>query len=272
MDEFMSDGALLFLTLTFLFAFGCLMGWTLELFFRRFLSKNNPEKKWINPGFLVGPALPLYGFGLTMLFIMSLIPLIGSESMEEISLKKVIIAILAMGVVMTLIEYIAGLIFIKGMKIKLWDYSNEWGNIQGIICPLFSLIWTVLAALYYFFIQPFMLRLVSWFYHHIAFTFVVGMFFGIFVIDLCYSVNVVSKVRGLAKEYEVVVKYQVLKSQIRKERDEVKAKGRFLLALTTDKTSLAKHLVEYIETLAGDSDNNIETGDSANNEAENNNE
>ncbi|MGN0035225.1 MAG: hypothetical protein ACI364_05820 [Coriobacteriales bacterium] len=34
----------------------------MELFFRRFISSNNPQRKWINPGFLAGPYLPLYGF------------------------------------------------------------------------------------------------------------------------------------------------------------------------------------------------------------------
>ena len=47
---------------------------------------------------------------------------------------------------MTFTEYIAGLIFIKGLKIKLWDYSNRRGNIQGIVCPLFSLLWGLIAA------------------------------------------------------------------------------------------------------------------------------
>lgn len=52
-----------FLTLTFLFAVGALCGWVIELFFRRLNSK-----KWINPGFLHGPYLPLYGFGLVFCF------------------------------------------------------------------------------------------------------------------------------------------------------------------------------------------------------------
>ncbi|MBR0031622.1 MAG: hypothetical protein IJP61_04990, partial [Treponema sp.] len=49
------------LVLTFLFFAGSIIGWGIELFWRRFFSKNNPEKKWINPGFLTGPYLPLYG-------------------------------------------------------------------------------------------------------------------------------------------------------------------------------------------------------------------
>ena len=62
----------IFLILTFLFAVGALCGWVLELFFRRFNSK-----KWINPGFLHGPYLPLYGFGLALLFLIARIPLGG---------------------------------------------------------------------------------------------------------------------------------------------------------------------------------------------------
>ena len=48
-----------------------MLGWVLELLFRRFLSGNNPERKWINPGFMVGPYVPLYGSGLCILYLVS---------------------------------------------------------------------------------------------------------------------------------------------------------------------------------------------------------
>ena len=122
------------LVLCFLFFVGSCIGWCIEVLFRRVFT----AKKWINPGFLTGPYLPLYGFGLAGLYLICLIPVrTGFEWLDAL------IIILIMGVAMTLIEYVAGLIFIKGMKIKLWDYSNRWGNIQGVICPLFSLFWTV---------------------------------------------------------------------------------------------------------------------------------
>lgn len=60
---------------------------------------------------------------------------------------------LVMAIVMTLLEYIAGLIFIKGMKVKLWDYTNEKFNLQGIICLRFSVYWAILGAVYYFLIH-----------------------------------------------------------------------------------------------------------------------
>ena len=58
-----------------LFVIGSLVGWVLELFFRRFVS----QKKWMNPGFLTGPYLPIYGFGVAVLYGVSNIPL-GIES------------------------------------------------------------------------------------------------------------------------------------------------------------------------------------------------
>ena len=45
-----------------LFIIGAILGWILELFYRRFITM----KKWINPGFLKGPYLPIYGIGVLM--------------------------------------------------------------------------------------------------------------------------------------------------------------------------------------------------------------
>lgn len=238
-----------FLIITFLFMVGSMFGWVLELFFRRFVSTANPQRKWINPGFLTGPCLPLYGFGLVALFIMSLLPFVGRDITVRLEAEEITAAILAMGVVMTVIEFVAGLVFIKGLKVKLWDYSNERFNIGGIICLKFSLIWTVLAAVYYFFIQQYVVRLVKWFADNIAFTFVVGMFYGILVIDLCYSFNVVGKVRRFAVENEIVVKYEALKEEIRRDTDGIKKKWRFLLPFNPD-VKLTDKMEESVEKIS----------------------
>ncbi|MCR5514667.1 MAG: putative ABC transporter permease [Bacilli bacterium] len=47
-----------------LFVVGSLIGWVIELLFRRFVS----QKKWVNPGFLTGPYLPIYGFDVLVLY------------------------------------------------------------------------------------------------------------------------------------------------------------------------------------------------------------
>jgi uncharacterized membrane protein len=161
---------------------------------------------------------------------------------------RIAVTILSMGVMMTLIEYIAGLIFIKGMKIKLWDYSDEPLNLQGIICIRFSVIWTVLGAVYYFLIQPHVIDLVKWFGDNIAFTFVVGMFYGVLVIDLFYSFNVSSRIHEFAVENDVVIKYEALKQEIRTDTDKLKKDWRFLLPLNSDQ-SLGETMKERLEKI-----------------------
>ncbi len=202
----------------FLFFIGSTLGWCLEVLFRRFFS----AKKWINPGFLTGPYLPLYGFGVVGLFGISLIPIhTGMDWLDAV------LIILIMGAAMTLIEYIAGLIFIKGMGIKLWDYSNRWGNIQGIICPLFSLFWLLVAVFFYFVIDAPVIQAVTWFVHHIEFAFVVGIFFGVFFVDLGHSLNVSARIRKFAKEHDVVVHFEKLKEAVRERMEEHKVKVSF---------------------------------------------
>ncbi len=211
-----------FLVAIFLFFLGSVLGWCLEVLFRRFFS----AKKWINPGFLTGPYLPIYGFGVAGLFAISRLPIHTGAAWAD---ALIIIAI--MGVVMTLIEYIAGLIFIRGMKIKLWDYSNQWGNIQGIICPLFSFFWLIVSALFYFVIDEPVLQAVIWFVHHIEFAFVVGTLFGIFLVDFGHSMHLATKIRKFADEHGVIVHYEKLKVSVRERLEAAKEKVSFAFPL-----------------------------------------
>ena len=205
-----------FLSLCFLFFVGSCLGWCIEVVFRRFVS----AKKWINPGVLTGPYLPIYGFGLVGLYAICSIPINTGNYRGDAAITIVI-----MGAVMTAIEYVGGLIFIKGMNIKLWDYSSRWGNVQGIICPLFSLIWTAAGAVYYFVIDPFVISWVEWFVSNIAFSFVVGIFFGVFFVDLAHSVNLSVRIRAFAKQHDVVVAYEKLKVSIKTRMDDLRAKS-----------------------------------------------
>ncbi|MBD5632424.1 MAG: putative ABC transporter permease [Clostridia bacterium] len=225
------------LVAAFLFFIGSVLGWCLEVLFRRFCS----AKKWINPGFLTGPYLPLYGFGLAGLFGISLIPVnTGSAAWDAV----IIIAL--MGITMTVIEYIAGLIFIKGMKIRLWDYSNRWGNIQGIICPLFSLFWLLISVFFYFVIDPFVIDAVVWFVNNMAFAFVVGLFFGVFFVDLGHSINISAKIRKFAKDKRIVVSLEKLKENIKDKLESVHKKPSFVFPFKSG-SSLDEQLQDYAD-------------------------
>ncbi|MGN1115336.1 MAG: putative ABC transporter permease [Candidatus Ornithomonoglobus sp.] len=233
----------IFLIFAFLFFAGSVCGWCLELLFRRFFSKNNPSKKWVNPGFLNGTYLPIYGFGLCALYAMTMLE--EFIYVDNAVLQKIILFIL-MAAAMTVIEYIAGIIFIKGMNIKLWDYSEEWGNVQGIICPRFSFFWAVLSALYYFLIHPHVLDGIRWLSENLAFSFFIGLFFGVFIIDVSYSLNLTVKIRQFAAENKVIIKYEHLKEEINSRAMEgQKNLLNFLLQFRSEltlKESLEEHL------------------------------
>ena len=174
-----------------LFVIGSLLGWCIELFFRRYIS----QKKWMNPGFLTGPYLPIYGFGVILLYGLSNIPLGIDNGFVEVLIRIIII-----GVAMTLDEFIAGLIFIKGFKIKLWDYSNRKGNIMGIICPLFSVIWLAVGSLYYFLLNPILVQSISWISENLIYTYFVGGVVGAMLVDFAYSIHLATKLKEF-KEY-----------------------------------------------------------------------
>ena len=162
------------LVLAFLFFIGSITGWIIELLFRRFASSSNPERKWINPGFCTGPYLPLYGCGLCLMFLIASLEDTRFIS-DPIWNKTALFAVMAVS--MTVIEYIAGYISLRISSVRLWDYSDEWGNVQGIICPKFSLIWAVLGAAYYFLIHPHILNALTWLSNNLAFSFFIGLFF-----------------------------------------------------------------------------------------------
>lgn len=169
-----------------LFVIGSLFGWIIELLFRRFVS----QKKWMNPGFLTGPYLPIYGFGVLVLYGVSNLSFgINNEFID------IIVHIAIIGVGMTLIEFIAGLIFIKGLNIKLWDYTNQKGNIMGIICPSFSLIWLVVGSLYYFLLNPVLVEGITWISENLIYTYFVGAVIGAVLVDFAYSIHLATKLK-----------------------------------------------------------------------------
>lgn len=232
----------IFLTLAYLFFIGSVLGWVLELLYRNITQR--PEKL-VNPGFCTGPYLPIYGFGLCVLYLLA--------SLEKFNLlsspfwNKVMLFV-SMAIGMTLIEYIAGVFCLKFLKVRLWDYSDLWGNIQGIICPLFSFFWAILGALYYFLIHPYILDGLNWLANNLAFSFFIGMFFGIFIIDVVHSAQLVVKLKAFAEDNDVIVKFEALKAHIRTARMETSQKYHFFRPFRAERP-LGEYLKEMQEML-----------------------
>lgn len=235
----------LFLRLAYLFFLGSLFGWVLELLFRKFFSSSNPEHRWINPGFCVGPYLPLYGSGLCALYC---IATVAGRAGFGGSVWGHVLVIGIITVSMTALEYLSGVLMLKVVKVRLWDYTDCWGNIQGLICPLFTFFWGVLGAVYLYLIHPYILDALQWLSENLAFSFVIGYFFGVFTIDVAYSIHLVTRIRKFAAENGVVFRYEALKAHIRQKQERAQEKIHFLLPFRSDHP-LYDHLHTAAETI-----------------------
>ena len=218
----------------FLFLMGSMLGWVIEVLFRRFFS----AKKWVNPGFMKGPWLPLYGFGVVVMFTMCYLciaflpdsmklynPLGGLFGKDYVSGPTVadLLPISLMWIGMVLLEFLAGLIFIKGFHVRLWDYTNMKGNILGIICPVFTVIWLAVAVLFYYGVDPFLYVLSTKVHNymfggdgelaHFGFLFAMGIVYGLMIYDLVVSLNLFATIRKGMESSGVLESYESLKNK-----------------------------------------------------------
>ena len=219
----------IFLTCVFVFILGSIVGWIIEIIYRKVMFG-----KLVNPGFLVGPYLPIYGFGLLFITILHI-------GLSHLILHLILIIIL-MGAIMTLIELLGGL-FCLSQKVKLWDYSDKWLNYKGIICPLYSAIWIFAGAVYYFFLYDPLMYAINWFNDNISFSYVLGIFSGFLIIDFFYSSKLYIKIRKYAKKNNIIVKYEKLKVHIKEETKMAEEKYFFLFPFRQ-----SRKLIEYLDS------------------------
>ena len=187
----------------FLFCSCATAGWCLEVVYRAFR-----HRKVVNPGFLTGCCLPIYGMGGAILYCLSGLKL---RALPNEYVRIAVILLIAMAI-MTLIELVGGLIAVKYFRVKLWDYSDEWMNFQGVICPKFSLIWGLVCALYYFLIYPFMHSIAARVIELPLMILFVGMYAGIFLVDLAHSLHIMQHLRRYASRMRTQISLDQLKA------------------------------------------------------------
>ena len=118
------------MTTIYCFLVFSLLGWIMEAIYRSVI-----DGRFENPGFLMGPYLPIYGFG-------GLIILAGYNLLQSYGLPVRAVFYLFS---LTGLELSAGLFMEKFFGIRLWDYRHRRFNLYGYVCPLFSFYWLTLA-------------------------------------------------------------------------------------------------------------------------------
>ena len=105
---------------------------------------------------------------------------------------------------------------------------KKWVNPGFLIGPLFSVIWTIVGALYYYIIVENIINALDWFSENIAFSYILGIFTGLIIIDAFYSCKLYSKIKKYAKENNIIIKYEQLKIDIKEFQKSAREKYSFL--------------------------------------------
>jgi hypothetical protein len=70
---------------------------------------------------------------------------------------------------------------------------------------------------------------VLWLSKNLIFSFVIGLVFGVFAIDLIYSANVIARIKKMATDSGVIVKLEEIKEKLNQERKKEQEKEYFFV-------------------------------------------
>lgn len=122
------------------------VGWLIETSYRSYV-----EKRWVNPGFLYGTFVPIYGFAAVFIGLID-------RHCETLPFP---VRLALFFIIPTLIEYITAVILEKLLNLKLWDYSDSKFNLHGRVCLKFSIMWMVLVLIDIWVIQPSFMKIID---------------------------------------------------------------------------------------------------------------
>lgn len=115
----------------FFFYIYCFLGWIWESALVSFL-----ERRPVNRGFMKGPFLPIYGSGALCVLLVT-IPFRGNPAL-----------MFASGMVAaTVLEYVTGAVMERLFRVRYWDYSDKFLNVNGYICLKSTACWGAMTIL-----------------------------------------------------------------------------------------------------------------------------
>ena len=113
-------------------------GFLLEVAFARAIRHPKRDRKC----FVLLPLCPVYGLGACL--ILWLAPLVRGP----------LGIALAGGLAATGAELAMGAFYRFALGVKFWDYAGMPGSLGGLVCPVFSACWTVLALALVYWVHP----------------------------------------------------------------------------------------------------------------------
>ena len=188
----------------------CVFGYILECLFCSILDK----KIVLNRGFLIGPYLPIYGWGAIIIIIL----------LKRYLSDPIVLFVMA-ALIATILEYFTSYFMEKIFKARWWDYSDKKFNINGRVCLLNSVLIGIGGLVIMYLINPIFVKLLNKF-NSITIIILGVILFIIYFLDTIISTFTIYKIRAnsiiinkdLTEEISEQVKKVLLKNGVFKKR------------------------------------------------------
>lgn len=112
------------------------IGWILEMIYGYMVFGH-----FVDRGFLYGPMCPIYGCGAILMVLIA-------EFMNNKKNMNLIVKFITITVLFTLLEYLGSLILEAIFGLRWWDYTNEFLNLNGRVCLIFSLMFGIMGIVF----------------------------------------------------------------------------------------------------------------------------
>ncbi|MEL7567489.1 MAG: putative ABC transporter permease [Bacillota bacterium] len=126
--------------LILVFAVYSLTGWILETTYRSI-----KQRRFVDPGLLEGPLLPIYGLSALIVILTEGIWLLASWEL----------AFIFFVFLSTTIEYLSSILLERFFHLQLWSYHDTPLNYRGRVALPFSLMWGGLGLVFKYYLHPY---------------------------------------------------------------------------------------------------------------------
>ncbi|MGO5115704.1 putative ABC transporter permease [Candidatus Avoscillospira sp. LCP25S3_F1] len=209
----------------------CFFGWCIE---STFVSCRT--RKLVNRGFLNGPVIPIYGFGAIAILFATL----------PVRTHPVAVFFLGM-LAASVLEYFTGMAMEAIFKVRYWDYSDNFMNLNGHICLFTSLCWGALSVVLVEWIHRGMERVILGLPDSVA-QLLSLILSGIFLADLAVSLKTALDLRKLLEQLEAYsekAKEEARQLQERMAEHMEQSRERFLEKLPDGGEALQKRIESW---------------------------
>ena len=170
----------------------CFAGWVWESCYVSVL-----EKKPVNRGFMKDPLLPIYGSGAVCVLLVTR-PFEGNY---------LLMALVGMAAA-TVLEYVTGAVMEALFKVRYWDYSTEFLNLNGYVCLKSVLCWGVMTFLLVYLVHPAVVDLAARIPQEVK-----GWM--VFVITILASADFATSFKAAIDFRDVLAKVELLRGELR---------------------------------------------------------